>query len=349
VSHPLVIKSVTRFFEGLNERGIRYAVLRKAELIPDNMGNDIDILITEREKPLVVKVIRNCAEEFGLKTYERKDVKGLYAILYAFVEGKLVFFRLDFTNPVKHPEELLNARVRNEKGIYYLPPGAYKKRKNRNLKRFFTYPKRFLFPPGRFVVILGPDGVGKSTVADLVRQLLEAFHVPVTHMHLGFRPNILPTRKGIISLGKEKISAPGEKSKVPGLVRFFYHALDYVMGYFLKVRPLMVKGKIVLGERYYYSYLVDPRKQNELKFPSWLPKLIFTLFIPKPDIVVLLSHRDPKEIFKRRQEHSVEEIERQIAAYRELGRRAKRFFEIFTGKPPVEVAQEVTERLIVLT
>lgn len=346
--HPIAAKIITRIFEEFNKRNIRYAVLRKAELIPDNVGNDIDILITEREKPLVLKIIRNCAGGFGFRVYERKGAKGLYTIPYGFIDGALVFFRLDFTSPVKNPGELLDARVLNGRGLYYLPAGAYEKRKNRGFRNFLTHPGRLLFPPGKFVVILGPDGVGKSTTADLVRQTLEAFHIPVAHMHLGFRPSILPTRKSLISLGKEKTSAPGERSKVPGIIRFFYHALDYILGYFLRVRPLLVKGRIVLGERYYYGYLVDPRKRNELGFPSWLPRFIFRFFIPKPDVVILLSN-DPEEIFRRRQEHSVREIERQIAAYGEIGRQAKHFFEVKTDRPPEKIAEEVVERLISLT
>ncbi len=343
--NPAVAKTILSLFTLFEERGVRYAILSKAELVPDNIGNDIDILIAERDKPLVSEIIRKCAKESGFRVYERKDVKGLYTILHKFIDGKLVFFRLDFANRVESLDELLKTRIQNEKGLYYVPPGLYEKRKNYNLKRFFTFPKRFLFPGGKFVVILGPDGVGKSTAADLVRQIFEAFHIPVAHMHLGFRPSILPTRKSLVSLGKEKLSASGEKSKVPGLIRFFYHALDYILGYFLKIRPLIVKGKFVLGERYYYNYLVDPRPRGELGFPIWLPSLVFKVFIPKPDAVVLLSGK-PSEIFRRRQEHPVSEIERQISRYREVGQKTKYFFEIETDRPPEKVAEEIVEKLI---
>ncbi len=340
--NPLVSKAVVLFFNKLNKLGARYAVLRKAEKIPDDIGNDIDIVLGTGEESRVREAVRSCADAFGFKIYERRDVKGFYPILYTFVDEKVIFFRLDFTNPVGDPEALLHARVQNEKGIYYLPPGLYKKKPKSRFKNFLTFPLRFLFPPGRFTVIVGPDGVGKSTTAELMAQLLEAFHIPVAHMHLGFRPRILPTRKGFTSLGKEE-PAPGEKSKTPGLLRFLYHTLDYFLGYLVKIRPLLMKGRFVIGERYYYNYLVDPRPKKELGFPEWLPRALY-FFMPKPDTIILLSN-NPEKIFERRQEHAVGEIERQTKVYRERGARARNFFEIETNKPPHEVALEALGKL----
>lgn len=340
MSHPLISKVITWFFSALGNQNISYAVLRKAELIPENIGNDIDILIQENERTAVLAIINNCAEKFGFKVYERQDVKGLYAILYTFVDGELIFFRLDFTNPVKNPNQLLPQRLQNKKGIYYLPSGLYEKKKKNRIENLLTYPWRFLFPSGTFVVIVGPDGVGKSTTAELVAQLLETFHIPVVHKHLGFRPKILPTKAGL--LGKQPVA--GQKSATPGLLRFLYYTLDHTLGYFFRTRPLLIKGKFVLGERYYLNFLVDPRPKKELGFPCWLPRF-FYFFLPKPDIVILLSH-DPKIIYQRRQEHSVEEIERQMSAYRELGMQSKKFLEIRTDKSPVDTARELTNLLI---
>ena len=340
MSHPLVSKAVMFFFDELNKRGVSYAVLRKVEFIPDDLRGDIDILIGGDEKSAVLKVVHDCADKFDFKIYERRGVRGLYPILYKIIDEKVVFFRLDFTNPVKNSDELLKKRVQNEKGIYFLSQGLYEKKSKSNFKNILTYPFRFLFPPGKFIVVVGPDGVGKSTTAELVKQILEAFHIPVAHLHLGFRPNILPTKARI--LGRPALQS--EKSRTPGLIRFFYHALDYLIGFFVRVRPLLVRGRIVLGERYYYNYLVDPRSQKELGFPRWLPRIIYNLFIPKPDIFILLSN-DPEEIHKRRQEHSVEEIARQIEAYRGIGKKTKNFFEVETNKPASEVAMEMVGKI----
>lgn len=343
MSHPLIAKAATRFFGELNKRNIKYAVMRKAERIPDDIGNDVDVLVAKRDEGAVAGIIGDCAKELNFHTYTRRNAGGLYVILYAFIGEELAFLRLDFTNPVKDGDRLLGARVRNEKGIYHLPAGAYEKKKDRNLRRFFNFPKRFLCPPGKFVVVVGPDGVGKSTTAELVKQLLEAFHIPVSHMHLGFRPRILPTKKALMSLGKKQ-HVQGEESKVPGPFRFLYHMLDHFLGYWFVIRPLLVKGKTVIGERYCYSYLVDPRPRKRYGVPGWVLRGVCG-FMPKPDVVVLLSN-DPEAIHERRQEHSVEEIARQLEAYRREGMRAKAFLETGTEKPATEVAMKVAAQLV---
>src|SRR3989344_3384701 len=304
-------EAILWFFSELNKENINYAVLRKVELIPDNIGNDIDILIEPKALPRVKEIVRWCAEAHGLGTYERQNAGGYYPILYTFkqsnVSGQLsdvIYIRLDFTNPVVRPEAPLAKRERNERGIYFIPAGFHEKGSKGRMGNVLTYPWRLLFPPGTFAVILGPDGVGKSATAELSARILEAFHVPVTHMHLGFRPKILPTKKGIVSFGKK--APAGEESRVPGFFRFLYHALDHFLGYWFTVRPALVRGRTVIGERYYYSHLVDPRPQKRYGVPPWFFRAAF-FFMPKPDIVVLLSN-DPKGIYERRQEHPVEEL-----------------------------------------
>jgi len=342
ITHPEISKFVLYFFSELEKRDVEYAVLRKVEKIPESIGNDIDILIRPEDTSKTLRIINECAQKNGFRVHVRGDTVGLYTVLYKIIDEEVVFVRLDFTNPVTNADTLLSFRKKKEGGIYFLPESLYKKKKKKKIKNKITYPFRFLFPPGKFVVILGPDGVGKSTTAGLVKDLLIAFHTPVEHLHLGFRPNVLPTRKAVVSLGKEKRSMQGEKSKVPGIIRFFYHAADYFVGYILRIRPLLVRGRMVLGERYYYNYLVDPRPKKDLGFPAWLPKLVYKFFIPKPDVIVLLSHPDPQKVFERRQEHSPEEVRRQINAYRKFKRDVKGFIEVSTDVPVEKVAEEIT-------
>ncbi|MDP3725172.1 MAG: glycosyltransferase [Nanoarchaeota archaeon] len=315
------------FFKELEARNIRYAVLRKVELILENIGNDIDILIEKQDEERARGIIGETAKKFGLRVYERKNAGGLYAILYGYIEEKLEFVRLDFTNPVESPKALLEKRVKNEREIYYIPSGLHEKKRKTKIKNILTYPWRLIFPPGKFVVIVGPDGVGKSTTAELAAQILTAFHVPVWHKHLGFRPKILPAKKG------------GKKSRVPGLLRFLYHTLDHILGFWFNIRPMLVRGRVVIGERYYYNFLIDPRSQKRYGVPRRLLRTAW-FFTPKPDIVVLLSNI-PQVIYERRQEHSVEEIARQLEEYRKAGMKAKTFLEVRTDKLPFEVAEEV--------
>ncbi|MAF80308.1 hypothetical protein CL629_04505 [bacterium] len=188
---------------------------------------------------------------------------------------------------------------------------------------------RRIRPTGSFIVIAGPDGVGKSTTAEHITKIFKTFHQGVEHMHLGFRPNILPARKG----GHQQ-NPEGEESvrKMPGWIRFIYHTLDYILGYWFKIRPALARGKIVIAERYYYGFLVDPRAHKRYQIPEWLLRTVFFICIPKPKGFLLLTN-DSKEIIKRRQEHSEEETDRQIIEYEKWGRKARYFWKIRTDKP----------------
>ena len=59
----VIKETVVSFFNLLEEKGIQYAALRKAELVPDNIGNDIDILIRKEDETNVRKIVSGCAEK----------------------------------------------------------------------------------------------------------------------------------------------------------------------------------------------------------------------------------------------------------------------------------------------
>ena len=60
--------------------------------------------------------------------------------------------------------------------------------------------QRVVSPPGRMMVILGPDGIGKSTVTQTLRDKLALWYPQVVIQHL--RPSLLP------SLGRKLNAKP---------------------------------------------------------------------------------------------------------------------------------------------
>ena len=206
----------------------------------------------------------------------------------------------------------------------------------RKLKKIL---KTFRFS-GNFVVILGPDGVGKSTTAVLVNELLNAFGLTSSHLHLGFRPVFLPQRQKF-GLGEPKIK---NKASVRDVLRYCYHFLDYWLAYYFRIRPRLVKKETIIAERYFYDYILHPSRKgpNVNKKLAWWT---FRLFMPKPTACVLLTN-DPEEILKRRQELTKEEIVDVLRRGEDLGKTARRFTKIKTDKPPEEVAIELVEWLL---
>ena len=210
-------------------------------------------------------------------------------------------------------------------------------------KRWLGYMRRLICPPGLFVVFVGPDGVGKSTTAKHVATILKMFNIIVAHYHLGFRPGILPYRNRPIGGPSGEISVKPNLREIPGTLRLLYYTLDYILGYYIKIRPLLIRHGVAVTERYYYDYLVDFRRKK-MKAPFGLVKALFKI-IPKPDMVILL-YDSPEVIYERKEELSIPEIKRHMVEFERLGRKAKFFCKIPTVEPPDKVAIKVTKEIV---
>ena len=91
--------------------------------------------------------------------------------------------------------------------------------------------------------------------------------------------------------------------------------LDYWIGYAFHIRPYLTRGTLVIFDRYFYDVIVDP-KRARFAGPAWFANLSARL-VPSPDLTVLLD-ADAELMFARKGELSVEELQRQRHAYRDL-------------------------------
>jgi thymidylate kinase len=186
--------------------------------------------------------------------------------------------------------------------------------------------KRFLQPTGLFVVILGPDGSGKSTVTGLTLSNLERAFRRTWRFH--WRPGVLPKlRRGseqavaghhVATGGSEN---PPQVSKYRGIVslaRFFYYWLDFVIGYWLVVYPRKAQSTLVIGERYFPDVLVHPQRYGFDVSPRLMR--LAARFVPSPDLLIVLTG-DPDAIYARKPELPVALIEAQIRSYKEEAER----------------------------
>lgn len=206
--------------------------------------------------------------------------------------------------------------------------------------RFFRKVFRIFRPTGKFVVIIGPDGVGKSTTAILANQLMNEAGFSAFHCHLGFRPTILPHR----SESKGGNDAGFDRNVFWDFFRYCYHFLDYWLSYYFQIRSRLVDGQVVIAERYFFDYVISPSRKIPGVNQSFI-RWTFYFLMPKPTICILLAN-DPDEIFKRRPELTKQEIVEYLERGREFGKVASKFFEIRTDKSPVIVAEELVRLII---
>jgi thymidylate kinase len=172
--------------------------------------------------------------------------------------------------------------------------------------------RRWFQPTGITVAIIGPDGVGKSTIiAGLVETLDIAFWR--RHRLFHWRPSVIaprPDRGPVPDPHGEPVRGP--LASMMYLSGFF---LDYYAGYLLVIRRLLAKSNFIIFDRYFHDVLVDPQRYR-YGGPKWFAEILSRL-VPQPDLVILLDV-DPETILGRKSELPREEIERQRKAYHTL-------------------------------
>lgn len=204
---------------------------------------------------------------------------------------------------------------------------------------------RVLNPTGLFMVVLSPDGGGKSSISkEALERLLGCFRKT---QYLHWRPGMLPqirTLLGRSKLDNEFVAAnphsPKRRSGITSFLRWMYYTIDYVVGYYLKILPMKIRTTAVIMDRYYYDIIVDPVRYG-FNLPKWLLKLPLR-FIPQPDLTIYLDN-EPEELFKRKQELPVSELKRQVEDWRAFIPSLPNARIVSTDKLLEEVVHEVTK------
>jgi len=217
-----------------------------------------------------------------------------------------------------------------------------------NFKSKLSRYYRFFNPPGFTIAVLGTDGAGKTTIIDAISEPLnEAVHNALYYEHM--RPNLIPNIAQ--ALGKKQHDGPvtdphsAKPSGLAGsLLRLFYYSFDYIVGYWIKIYPVTVKkSSIWIFDRYYYDYLIDP-KRARINLPSWIIRGV-GVFIPKPDLILCLG-ANPSVIHDRKPELPLDEVTEQVDKLKSLCENTKNAVWIDTGKSLAESVQTTYETII---
>jgi thymidylate kinase len=200
--------------------------------------------------------------------------------------------------------------------------------------------ERIIQPTGGWVVFVGPDGCGKSSVIEaVIREFCPAFQ-QIVRCHM--RPGIFPGRTKPGSVVTDPHGKPARGS-VASAAKMVYLACDYLLGHFMRVWPAMVRTRLVVFDRYFYDILVDP-KRVRYGGPRWLLRWIAAM-LPKPDLVILLN-ASPEVLWSRKQEVPFEEVGRQQKRYLELAATLKHAIVIDAAQPLADVVHDTVEAIV---
>jgi thymidylate kinase len=206
---------------------------------------------------------------------------------------------------------------------------------------------RLFQPPGFSVVFTGADGSGKSTIIQGIEPVMQAaLHKIPKYEHL--RPNLLPSIAKLF--GRNAATGPvtdphasSQSGFIGSLLRLFYYSLDYILGYWFKVYPTLVrKQNLYVFDRYYYDYLIDPRR-SRIRLPRWIIKAVL-FFIPEPNLILCLG-ADPAVIHARKPELPLGEVARQVAELKRFCGSNKRAVWIDTGCPIEDSIDQALEAI----
>lgn len=201
---------------------------------------------------------------------------------------------------------------------------------------------RVLRPPGLVIVLCGPDGCGKSTVAPQVVELLRGTFSPAKGRQIHWKPRVFSrAREG----GAPETNPHGKPTRnaAASLAYFAFHWLEFLLGWWLRIFPATFRGGLVLIDRFYFDFFVD-QKRYRLRVPSPLIKIGYGL-LPQPDMVFLLDA--PAEVLQqRKKEVPPEESARQRTAYVDLMKDVKNSTVLDATKTPEVLAAEIEKAVL---
>lgn len=204
---------------------------------------------------------------------------------------------------------------------------------------------------GLFCVLVGLDGSGKTTLA---RNIAVAsannprprFH-GVRYYHWlprPWKPVEFPFPASQ-DLPRTRNYPASPVNVALSCLRLMRNLLWAHLAYAFLVRRLRRKNYLVLLDRYFYNYFLDP---CSLKYsaPTWLLNWALPFF-PKPDAVILLK-ADPKVLQSRKQELSPDEITAQVARLETMRVYASQCIHLNAGLPADQVASSAFASILAI-
>lgn len=182
------------------------------------------------------------------------------------------------------------------------------------------------------IVVLGPDGAGKSSVINGILGKLNQGGRVVKMRHLKPRP-AFPMRGDPATINPDPHGKP-PRSALTSVAKIILWLMEEWYANLFQDK----KEELLICDRYYHDLLVDPIRYR-YGGPLWIARLAGKL-IPQPMLWVLLDA--PTEVLQaRKQEVSLEETARQRQAYLSLVQKQRNYVIVDASQPLGKVITDV--------
>jgi len=198
-------------------------------------------------------------------------------------------------------------------------------------------------PPGLTLVMLGPDGCGKSSAANQLSAALDYTFKPDKSLRVHWKPVVFFRKRRSARMPSTNPHGGVPRGRLASLFALFLHWTEYWLGHLLQLVPVRFRNGLVLIDRYHYDFVVDPRRYR-LNLPAKLTRVILRL-MPNPDLVFLLDAA-PEVLQSRKCEVTLAETTRQREAYRALAARLRNATVVDASQPSEEVVRDLLKQTL---
>jgi thymidylate kinase len=207
-------------------------------------------------------------------------------------------------------------------------------------------------PTGLLVLVVGPDGSGKSALADALPEVLGGMFRRQTRVH--WRPGLLPRPGAVVGREAADPTRPHARpahGRATSLALLGYYWADFLVGGWLQMMPFRARTGLVVMERGWWDMAVDQRRYR-LQVPGRLVRALGAL-LPAPDLTLVLES-PPAVLRGRKAELPEAELRRQATAWRHalpdrlhrLRLDVSRPLEAVVGEAREEVVRLLEERAV---
>jgi thymidylate kinase len=174
------------------------------------------------------------------------------------------------------------------------------------IKYAFDVLRNLFHEKGIIITFSGVDGAGKSTIIEKTKYIIEK-KLRKKVVVIRHRPSLLPILSALTQ-GKEKAEQKAantlprqgqNKNSISSLLRFGYYYLDYLIGQFYVYTKHVLRGEVVLYDRYYFDFINDGLRSN-IRLPKWITKMGYRLLLA-PHLNFFL-YADAQTILSRKKE-----------------------------------------------